>query len=41
MSRATALLAALLALLAAAPVEAADYAGPLIDAHSPSGESRR
>ncbi len=34
MSRATALLAALLALLAAAPVEAADYSGPLIDAHS-------
>ncbi len=34
MSRATALLAALLALLAAAPAGAADYAGPLIDAHS-------
>jgi len=28
------LLAALLALLAAAPARAADYAGPMIDAHS-------
>ncbi|HLF48089.1 MAG TPA: TatD family hydrolase [Methylomirabilota bacterium] len=34
MSRAAALLAALLALLAAVPAGAADYAGPLIDAHS-------
>ena len=34
MSRAAALLAALLALLATAPAGAADYAGPLIDAHS-------
>lgn len=34
MSRAAPLLAALLAFLAAAPAGAADYAGPLIDAHS-------
>ena len=40
MSRATALLAALLVLLAASPVEAADYSGPLIDAHSHVSSAR-
>ncbi|MEK7444255.1 MAG: TatD family hydrolase [candidate division NC10 bacterium] len=40
MSRATATLAALLALLAASPVEAADYSGPLIDAHSHVSSAR-
>jgi len=40
MSRATALLAALLALLAASPVEAADDSGSLIDAHSHVSSAR-